>query len=193
MDLRKDISGAGIGFSDQDEVGAQHVADHRTQRDEFRIIAQAQAPSDGLSRKRFQCRAHSGLDVPRHHGAGQCNNVITGLFHQGHPQRSQRGQHELKGKTAIGLAWSRHDDERHIGIENRPAKVCRCRQVCPRLLDELLQARFGNRGFPTIHRLDMLRIGIDANDRVAFRCQYRRPGGAQLPQPDDRDIHGMVP
>ena len=68
-----------VGFSDQQEIGIQEIADHASKRDKFRAVAQAEIGSGALMADFLQGVADLTAGRPRHHRTRQSNEVIFPL------------------------------------------------------------------------------------------------------------------
>ena len=87
-----------------------------------------------------------------------------------------------------------HSDQRHVGVEHRPAKIARCPQAGADVsLQHVLKPLLVHRGKGPIDLVDLLGIHVDEHDLGAFLGKACCGHDTHEPCTDDGNSHASSP
>jgi hypothetical protein len=115
--------------------------------------------------------------------------VIAGLSPESFTDALQCGEQELVAEAPGRIARRGNDDEGGVGLGDCSGGVRRCMETTPVLVDQLLEARFIDRGLTRIDGSDESRVHVRADDPKAL---VREDGGKRCPEltePNHRNLH----
>ena len=180
-----------VRLADEDHVRLEHVPDHVPERDELRAVAEPQRVSDLSSGGPLQRGAELAHARARHHCARDDYDVIVVPFAEGSTDPFDRVEKEGVRERAALVGRGGHEEDRHVAGRGR-FELRGGTQALRVPADEVLQPRLLYRCAALLETPDRLRVDVDAEYVVALARQNGGERCAELPQPDDRDLHGRA-
>ena len=181
------VAGLGVALADQDRVGIEHVAHHRAERDEFRIVAEAEVGPDLAARRGLERRLDLAAGRARHHRRGDDHHVVAGLVAQRLAERLHRLQHEAVGEEARRVRRRRHDDEAGVAVLHRRVGVHRRGEARAVGGDQLVELRLDDRHLAGVERVDQRLVDVEADHAEAAAGEHRGERRTELAEADDVD------
>ena len=181
------VAGLGVALADQDRVGEQHVAHDAAERDEFRIVAEAEIGADLAARGLLECRLDLRAGRAGHHRAGDDHHVVALLGLERLAERLHRLEHEAVAEEARAVGRRGHDHEAGVALLDGLVGVHGGRQARAVGGDQLVELRFDDRHLAGVEGIDEGLVHIEADDAETTAGEHRCKRRSELAETDHRD------
>ena len=105
---------APVGFSDQQKIGIQEVANHAAKRNKFGAVAQTEINSGAFATGFFERLPHIAAGRARHHRARERYNVILPFGGKRAADRFAHREYEAQRKAAVRDRGSGYHDKSDV-------------------------------------------------------------------------------
>src|SRR5205085_6557937 len=112
------ISGAWIGFADEQHVGEKHISHDAAKGDELRVVAEPDLHADTASGRRFERLADFAITRAWHYGARDVHDVVILRLAQRLADLPHCRHNVLVQERTVRPARRRDDDKRDAATEN---------------------------------------------------------------------------
>ena len=150
--------------------------------------APARLPERLLERRNHDFAHRSGQ-----HRAANDHHRRPGVVAQRRADLLAYASHVLEIDAAVGQAGRADADERELGVPDCSSCIRRRRQAARRdlLLDDLADVLFDDGSFAGVDQVDLARLGVYADDLMAFPRQTARGDGTDIAEAHDADLHRL--
>ena len=188
IDGLQHVAGLGVALADQDRVGEQHVAHDAAERDEFRIVAEAEVGADLAAGGGLEGGLDLGAGRAGHHRAGDDDHVVALLVLAG-PCRASPSPGARSGwrrsrccptASARSRSWRRSSGSprwRPWSPTRRSRLAAISSLSCGSTIGIL----------PAFMRVDERLVHVEADDAEAAAGEHCGERGTELAETDDRD------